>query len=281
MGIKSYSPYTPSRRHMTGSDFSEITKSTPEKSLVVSLKKNAGRNNQGKITVRHRGGGSRRKYRIIDFKRNAKDGIAATVLGIEYDPNRTANIALICYADGEKAYILAPAGLQVGQKVMSGAEAEAKVGNCLPLSEIPVGAQIHNIELLPGKGGQLVRSAGNSAQLMAKEGKYATLRLPSGEMRMVPISCRATIGVVGNGDHNLINIGKAGRKRHMGIRPTVRGSVMNPNDHPHGGGEGKTGIGRPGPCTPWGKPALGLKTRKKNKKSNKLIVRRRDGKAIN
>ena len=280
MGIKTYNPYTPSRRNMTGSDFSEITKTTPEKSLVVSLKKNAGRNNQGKITVRHRGGGSRRKYRIIDFKRNAKDGIAATVLGIEYDPNRTANIALICYADGEKAYILAPAGLQVGQKVMSGAEAEAKVGNCLPLSEIPVGAQIHNIELLPGKGGQLVRSAGNSAQLMAKEGKYATLRLPSGEMRMVPIICRATIGVVGNGDHNLINLGKAGRKRHMGIRPTVRGSVMNPNDHPHGGGEGRAPVGRPSPMTPWGKPAMGLKTRKKKKASNKLIVRRRDGKAI-
>ena len=268
MGIKTYNPYTPSRRNMSGSDFSEITKSTPEKSLVVSLKKNAGRNNQGKITVRHRGGGNR------------KDGIPATVIGIEYDPNRTANIALICYADGEKAYILAPAGLKDGMKVMSGAQAEAKIGNCLPLSEIPVGAQIHNIELYPGKGGQLVRSAGNSAQLMAKEGKYATLRLPSGEMRMVPIVCRATIGVVGNGDHNLINLGKAGRKRHMGIRPTVRGSVMNPNDHPHGGGEGKTGIGRPGPCTPWGKPALGLKTRKKNKQSNKLIVRRRDGKTI-
>ena len=222
---------------------------------------------------------SRRKYRIIDFKRN-KDGIPAKVVAIEYDPNRTANIALICYADGEKAYILAPAGLKDGMKVMSGAQAEAKIGNCLPLSEIPVGAQIHNIELYPGKGGQLVRSAGNSAQLMAKEGKYATLRLPSGEMRMVPIVCRATIGVVGNGDHNLINLGKAGRKRHMGIRPTVRGSVMNPNDHPHGGGEGKTGIGRPGPCTPWGKPALGLKTRKRNKQSNKLIVRRRDGKTI-
>ena len=279
MGIKKYNPYTPSRRHMTSSDFSEITKSTPEKSLVVSLKKNAGRNNQGKITVRHRGGGSRRKYRIIDFKRR-KDDVMANVLSIEYDPNRTANIALICYADGEKAYILAPEGLQVGMKVMNGENAEAKVGNCLPLSLIPVGAQIHNIELYPGKGGQLVRSAGNSAQLMAKEGKYATLRLPSGEMRMVPIICRATIGVVGNGDHALINIGKAGRKRHMGIRPTVRGSVMNPNDHPHGGGEGKTGIGRPGPCTPWGKPALGLKTRKKNKQSNKLIVRRRDGKTI-
>ena len=278
MGIKAYTPYTPSRRHMTGSDFSEITKSVPEKSLVVSLKKNAGRNSQGKITVRHRGGGSRRKYRIIDFKRNSKDGIPATVKAIEYDPNRSANIALICYADGEKAYILAPAGLQVGMKVMSGPQAEAKTGNCLPLSEIPVGAQIHNIELYPGKGGQLVRSAGNTAQLMAKEGKYATLRLPSGEMRMVPIICRATIGVVGNGDHNLINIGKAGRKRHMGIRPTVRGSVMNPNDHPHGGGEGKTGIGRPGPCTPWGKPALGLKTRKHKNRTDKFIVKRRNDK---
>ena len=279
MGIKTYNPYTPSRRQMTGSDFSEITKTTPEKSLLASKSRTAGRNNQGKITVRHRGGGAKRKYRIIDFKRK-KDGIPATVIGIEYDPNRTANIALICYADGEKAYILAPAGLKDGMKVMNGPEAEVKTGNCLPLSAIPVGTQVHNIVLYPGKGGQLVRSAGNSAQLMAKEGKYATLRLPSGEMRMVPIICRASIGVVGNGEHNLINIGKAGRKRHMGIRPTVRGSVMNPNDHPHGGGEGKTGIGRPGPCTPWGKPALGLKTRKKNKSSNKLIVRRRDGKAI-
>ena len=279
MGIRKYSPYTPSRRNMTSLDFAEITKSTPEKSLVVSLKKNSGRNNQGKITVRHRGGGSRRKYRIIDFKRR-KDDVPAIVKSIEYDPNRSANIALICYADGEKSYILAPQGLTNGMKVMSGEHAEAKVGNCLPLSLIPVGAQVHNIELFPGKGGQMVRSAGNAAQLMAKEGKYATLRLPSGEMRMVPIECRATIGVVGNGDHNLVKIGKAGRKRHMGIRPTVRGSVMNPNDHPHGGGEGKTGIGRPGPCTPWGKPALGLKTRKKNKQSNKYIVRRRDGKAL-
>ena len=236
MGIKVYNPYTPSRRHMTGSDFSEITKTTPEKSLLVSLQKNAGRNNQGKITVRHQGGGSRKKYRIIDFKRR-KDGIPATVVGIEYDPNRTANIALICYADGEKAYILAPEGLKVGMKVMNGPEAEVRVGNCLPLSEIAVGTMVHNVELYPGKGGQLVRSAGNGAQLMAKEGKYATLRLPSGEMRMVPIICRATVGVVGNAEHNLINIGKAGRKRHMGIRPTVRGSVMNPNDHPHGGGE--------------------------------------------
>ena len=279
MGIKTYNPYTPSRRNMTGSDFSEITKSTPEKSLTTSLKKNAGRNNQGKITVRHQGGGNRKKYRIIDFKRR-KDGVPATVIGIEYDPNRTANIALICYADGEKAYILAPQGLTDGMKVMNGPEAEIRVGNCLPLENIPVGTQIHNIELLSGKGGQLVRSAGLSAQLMAKEGKYATLRLPSGEMRLVPIGCRATIGVIGNGDHNLINLGKAGSKRHMGIRPTVRGSVMNPNDHPHGGGEGKAPVGRSGPSTPWGKPALGLKTRKKNKQSNKLIVRRKDGRAL-
>ena len=279
MGIKKYGPYTPSRRAMSGYDFAEITKSSPEKSLVESLKKNSGRNNQGKITVRHRGGGSRRLYRIIDFKRNSKDGIPAKVVAIEYDPNRTANIALICYADGEKAYILAPEGLKVGQEVMSGADAEARVGNCLPLEKVPVGAQIHNIELYPGKGGQLVRSAGNAAQLMAKEGKYATLRLPSGEMRMVPIICRATIGVVGNGEHNLINVGKAGRKRNMGWRPTVRGSVMNPNDHPHGGGEGRAPVGRPGPSTPWGKPALGLKTRKGHKQSDKLIIRRRDGKS--
>ena len=279
MGIKSFNPYTPSRRHMTVVDRTELSTAAPEKSLTVSLKKNAGRNAQGKITVRHRGGGSKRKYRIIDFKRN-KDGVPATVKSIEYDPNRTANIALIAYADGQKAYILAPDGLKVGQKVMNGADAEIAVGNCLPLENIPVGTQIHNIELMPGKGGQLVRAAGNSAQLMAKEGKYATLRLPSGEMRMVPIGARATIGVIGNGEHALVNIGKAGRKRNMGIRPTVRGSVMNPNDHPHGGGEGKTSVGRPGPCTPWGKPALGLKTRKKNNKSNKMIVRRRDGKAL-
>ena len=279
MGIKKYNPYTPSRRNMTGSDFSEITKKTPEKSLLAKKDKTAGRNNQGKITVRHHGGGNRQKYRIIDFKR-LKDDVPAKVVGIEYDPNRTANIALICYADGEKAYILAPEGLKNGMKIMNGVNAEVRPGNCLPLSEIPVGTLVHNIELLPGKGGQLVRAAGNSAQLIAKEGKFATLRLPSGEMRMVPIACRASIGVLGNGDHNLINIGKAGRKRHMGIRPTVRGSVMNPNDHPHGGGEGKTGIGRPGPSTPWGKPALGLKTRKKKKQSNKLIVRRRDGRAI-
>ena len=279
MGIKTYNPYTPSRRNMSGYDFEEITASTPEKSLTTSLKKHAGRNAQGKITVRHHGGGSRRKYRIIDFKRN-KDGIPATVKSIEYDPNRTANIALICYADGEKKYILAPVGLKVGQTVMNGAEAEIKVGNCMELKDMPVGTQIHNIEMYPGHGGQLVRAAGVSAQLMAKEGKYAIIRMPSGEMRMVPIVCRASIGQVGNTEHNLVNIGKAGRKRHMGIRPTVRGSVMNPNDHPHGGGEGKAPVGRPGPCTPWGKPALGLKTRKKKKQSNKLIVRRRDGRAI-
>ena len=279
MGIKTYNPYTPSRRNMSGYHFEEITASTPEKSLTTSLKKHAGRNAQGKITVRHHGGGSRRKYRIIDFKRN-KDGIPATVKSIEYDPNRTANIALICYADGEKKYILAPVGLKVGQTVMNGAEAEIKVGNCMELKDMPVGTQIHNIEMYPGHGGQLVRAAGVSAQLMAKEGKYAIIRMPSGEMRMVPIVCRASIGQVGNTEHNLVNIGKAGRKRHMGIRPTVRGSVMNPNDHPHGGGEGKAPVGRPGPCTPWGKPALGYKTRKKNKQSNKMIIRRRDGKAL-
>ncbi len=279
MGIKTYNPYTPSRRAMTGSDFSEITKTEPEKSLLEVRKNNAGRNNRGKITVRHRGGGDKRKYRIVDFKRK-KDGIPATVVGTEYDPNRSANIALICYADGEKAYILAPEGLTDGMTVMNGPEAEVRVGNCLPLKNIPVGTQIHNIEMYPGAGGQLVRSAGNSAQLMAKEGKYATLRLPSGEMRLVPIDCRATVGVVGNGDHNLINIGKAGRKRHMGFRPTVRGSVMNPNDHPHGGGEGKAPIGRPSPMSPWGKPTLGKKTRKKHKASNKMIIRRRDGRAI-
>ena len=277
MGIKTFNPYTPSRRAMTQLDNAEITKSTPEKSLTVSLNKTAGRNNQGKITVRHHGGGSRRKYRIIDFKRNKVD-VPATVKSIEYDPNRTANIALICYADGEKSYIIAPNGLKVGDVLMNGENAEVKVGNCLPLSAIPVGTEIHNVELYPGKGGQLVRAAGNTAQLMAKEGKYATLRPPSGEMRLVPIVCRATIGTVGNVEHGLVNIGKAGRKRNMGIRPTVRGSVMNPNDHPHGGGEGRAPVGRSGPCTPWGKPALGLKTRKKNKKSNKMIIRRRDGK---
>ena len=279
MGIKKYTPYTPSRRQMSGSDFAEITKSAPEKSLTVVLKKNSGRNNQGKITVRHQGGGIRRQYRIIDFKRQ-KDDIEATVKAIEYDPNRTANIALLVYADGTKSYILAPEGLEVGQKLFSGDNAEAKTGNCLPLQNVPIGAMVHNVELYPGAGAQLVRSAGAAAQLMAKEGKYATLRLPSGEMRMVPITCRATMGIVGNGEHNLVNIGKAGRKRHMGIRPTVRGSVMNPNDHPHGGGEGRAPVGRPGPSTPWGKPALGLKTRKKNKSSNKLIIRRKNGRAL-
>ncbi len=279
MGIKTYNPYTPSRRNMTGYDFKEITTNKPEKSLTTSLKKHAGRNAQGKITVRHRGGGSRRKYRIIDFKRN-KDGIPATVKTIEYDPNRTANIALVCYADGEKRYILAPVGLKVGQTIMNGENAEVRIGNCMQLKDMPVGTQIHNIEMHPGHGGQLVRAAGVSAQLMAKEGKYAILRMPSGEMRMVPVVCRASIGQVGNTEHNLVNIGKAGRKRHMGIRPTVRGSVMNPNDHPHGGGEGKAPVGRSGPCTPWGKPALGYKTRKKNKQSNKMIIRRRDGKAL-
>ena len=279
MGIKTYNPYTPSRRNMTGLDFVEITKSTPEKSLLAKKDKTAGRNNQGKITVRHHGGGNRQKYRMIDFKRR-KDDIPAKVAAIEYDPNRTANIALLHYADGEKAYIIAPVGLKVGDELMNGANAEIKIGNCLPLEHIPVGTEIHNIELYPGKGAQFVRSAGNSAQLMAKEGKYATLRLPSGEMRMVPIVCRATIGQVGNIEHGLVNIGKAGRKRHMGVRPTVRGSVMNPNDHPHGGGEGRAPIGRSGPSTPWGKPALGLKTRKKNKQSNKYIVRTRDGKNV-
>ena len=279
MATKNYKPTTPSRRNMVTPSFEEITKKTPEKSLVTVLKKHAGRNNTGRITVRHHGGGNRQKYRMIDFKRR-KDDIPAKVAAIEYDPNRTANIALLQYADGEKAYIIAPVGLKVGDELMNGANAEIKIGNCLPLENIPVGTEIHNIELYPGKGAQFVRSAGNSAQLMAKEGKYATLRLPSGEMRMVPIVCRATIGQVGNIEHGLVNIGKAGRKRHMGVRPTVRGSVMNPNDHPHGGGEGRAPIGRSGPSTPWGKPALGLKTRKKNKQSNKLIVRRRDGRAI-
>ncbi|NLJ89225.1 MAG: 50S ribosomal protein L2 [Epulopiscium sp.] len=274
MGIKKYKPYTPSRRHMTSLSFEEITKTTPEKSLVISLKKNAGRNNQGKITVRHRGGGAKVKYRIIDFKRN-KDGIPARVASIEYDPNRTANIALLQYVDGEKRYILAPKGLKVGDKIMNGETAEIRIGNSLPMKNIPVGTTIHNIEMKPGKGGQLVRSAGAEAQLMAKEGKYATVKLPSGETRLLPIECRATIGQVGNIEHELVTVGKAGRKRHMGFRPTVRGSVMNPNDHPHGGGEGKAPIGRPGPVTPWGKPALGYKTRKKNKESNKYILHRR------
>ena len=274
MAIKTYKPYTHSRRNMTGSDFAEITKKSPEKSLTVRVKNTAGRNSYGKITVRHHGGGHKTIYRIIDFKRN-KDEIAATVVGIEYDPNRSANIALLAYADGEKRYILAPEGLKAGDVVMSGENVEIKIGNCLPLKNIPVGSNIHNIELKPGKGGQMVRAAGNVAQLMAKEGKLVTLRLPSGEMRMVPADCRATIGIVGNGDHELVKIGKAGRTRHMGIRPTVRGSVMNPNDHPHGGGEGRAPIGRPGPMTPWGKPALGYKTRSKKAKSNKYIVRSR------
>ena len=275
MGIKRYKPYTPSRRHMTVSTFDEITKTTPEKSLVVHLKKNSGRNAQGKITVRHKGGGAKIKYRLVDFKRN-KDGIPAKVTAIEYDPNRTANIALIVYADGVKSYIIAPVGLKVGDTVMSGENAEVRVGNALPMRFIPVGANIHNIEMKPGKGAQRVRAAGNVAQLMAKEGKYATVKLPSGEMRLLPIDCKATIGQVGNLDNELVTIGKAGRKRHMGIRPTVRGSVMNPNDHPHGGGEGRAPVGRPSPMTPWGKPAMGYKTRKKHKASNKLIIRRRN-----
>lgn len=277
MGIKTYRPYTPSRRNMTGSDFSEITKKTPERSLLSTVKENAGRNNQGKITVRHQGGGNRQKYRIIDFKRN-KDDIPATVKSIEYDPNRSANIALVCYADGEKRYIIAPNKLKVGDVIVSGPDSDIKVGNALPIANIPVGTIIHNIELKPGKGAQMVRSAGNGAQLMAKEGNYAQVRLPSGEVRMVRINCRATIGEVGNIEHANIQIGKAGRKRHMGWRPTVRGSVMNPNDHPHGGGEGRAPIGRKGPVTPWGKPALGYKTRNKHKDSNKYIVRRRNAK---
>ena len=277
MGIKKYKPTTPGLRGMTVSTFEEITASTPEKSLTYTLKKNAGRNNRGCITVRHQGGGTRRKYRVIDFKRN-KDDIPATVKTIEYDPNRTANIALVCYADGEKRYIIAPNGLKVGDVIYSGAAADIKTGNSLPLANIPVGTIIHNIELYPGKGAQLCRAAGNGAQLMAKEGSYAQVRLPSGEVRKIAMNCRATIGEVGNIDHELISIGKAGRKRHMGIRPTVRGSVMNPNDHPHGGGEGKAPVGRPGPVTPWGKPALGYKTRKKNKASNQYIVKRRNQK---
>ena len=277
MAIKKYNPTTPGLRGMTVSTFEEITCDTPEKSLTVTLKKHAGRNVRGKITVRHRGGGYRPKYRIIDFKRD-KDGVPGTVATIEYDPNRTANIALINYADGEKRYIIAPNKLNVGDVIESGAEADIKVGNALPLANIPVGTIIHNVELKPGKGGQMVRSAGNGAQLMAKEGAFAQVRLPSGEVRKVHIGCRATVGEVGNLDHQNIQIGKAGRKRHMGIRPTVRGSVMNPNDHPHGGGEGKAGIGRVSPVTPWGKPALGYKTRKKKKSSYKYIVKRRNEK---
>lgn len=274
MAVKKFKPVTPSLREMTVATFEEITTDRPEKSLLVSLKKKAGRNAQGKITVRHRGGGAKRKYRIIDFKRD-KDGVPAKVSTIEYDPNRTAYIALITYLDGEKRYIIAPAGLKVGDVLVSGPDADIKAGNALPLLNIPVGTVIHNIELQAGKGGQIVRSAGTSAQLMAKEGKYAILRLPSGEMRYVRIECRATIGTVSNLTNDIINIGKAGRKRHMGWRPTVRGSVMNPNDHPHGGGEGKSPIGRPGPVTPWGKPALGYKTRKNKKYSDRMIIKRR------
>jgi len=275
MGIKKYKPTSPGRRNMSVNTYEEVTKKEPEKSLLAPLKSKAGRNSYGRITVRHQGGGEKRKYRIIDFKRS-KDGVPGKVAGIEYDPNRSANIALIHYLDGEKKYILAPLKLKVGDMIVSGADADIKVGNSLPLQNIPVGTLVHNIELKPGKGGQMVRSAGASAQLMAKEGVYATLRLPSGEMRVVRLECRATIGTVGNLDHQNVRIGKAGRKRHMGIRPTVRGSVMNPNDHPHGGGEGRAPVGRPGPVTPWGKPALGYKTRKKNKPSDKYIVRRRN-----
>jgi large subunit ribosomal protein L2 len=274
MSIRKYKATSPAIRQMTVSTFEDITKKEPEKSLVVSLNRKGGRNAQGKITVRHKGGGAKRKYRIIDFKRD-KDGIPGKVAAIEYDPNRTANIALIHYVDGEKRYILAPYGLKVGDTIESGIDADIKVGNTLPLKNIPVGTTVHNVELKPGKGGQLVRSAGSEAQLMAKEGKYAQLKLPSGEFRLVRIECRATIGQVGNIDHENITIGKAGRSRHMGIRPAVRGSAMNPVDHPHGGGEGRTPIGMPSPLTPWGKPTLGYKTRAKNKKSNQYIVRRR------
>ena len=274
MGIKRYKPTSAARRFMTVSTYEEITTTKPERSLLEDQRHNAGRNAQGKITVRHRGGGNRRKYRIIDFKRN-KDGIEAVVKTIEYDPNRTANIALLCYKDGEKRYILAPLGLNVGDVIVSGKDADIKVGNALPLEFVPVGTMIHNIELQPGKGGQIARSAGMAAQLMAKEGGLATLKLPSGEMRYVSVKCKATIGQVGNLDHEIIRVGKAGKTRHMGIRPTVRGSVMNPCDHPHGGGEGKSPIGRPGPVTPWGKPALGYKTRQKNKRTDKYIVKRR------
>ena len=273
MGIKRYKPTSAARRFMTVSTFEEITCTKPERSLLEDQRHTAGRNANGRITVRHHGGGNKRKYRIIDFKRN-KDGIPATVKTIEYDPNRTANIALLCYADGEKRYMLAPVGLNVGDRVMSGAEADIKVGNALPIEAIPVGTMIHNIELQPGKGGQIARAAGMSAQLMAKEGRFAQVRMPSGEMRLINVKCKATIGMVGNVEHEIISIGKAGKKRHMGIRPTVRGSVMNPCDHPHGGGEGKSPIGRSGPVTPWGKPALGYKTRKKKNTTNKFILKR-------
>jgi large subunit ribosomal protein L2 len=273
MGIKRYKPTSSARRFMTVSTFEEITCTKPERSLLEDQKHNAGRNAQGKITVRHQGGGNKRKYRIIDFKRN-KDGIPAIVKTIEYDPNRTANIALLVYADGEKRYILAPLGLNVGDTIVSGPTADIKPGNALAIENIPVGTMIHNIELQPGKGGQLVRAAGMSAQLMAKEGKYAQVKMPSGEMRLILVTCKATIGQVGNLDHEIIRIGKAGKVRHMGIRPTVRGSVMNPCDHPHGGGEGRAPIGRSGPVTPWGKPALGYKTRKKKSRTNKMILKR-------
>ena len=274
MAVKKYNPTSPGRRFMSVSAFEEITKKTPERSLVEDLRGSGGRNAHGRITVRHRGGGARRKYRIIDFKRN-KDGVPAKVFSIEYDPNRSANIALLHYADGEKRYILAPVGLKVGAQVISGPGVDIQVGNAMPISSIPVGTMIHNIELQPGRGAQLCRSAGNSAQLMAKEGAYAQVRLPSSEVRMIPVEARATIGQVGNTDHENINLGKAGRKRHMGFRPTVRGSAMNPCDHPHGGGEGKSPIGRPGPVTPWGQPALGHKTRKKKNPSDRFIVKRR------
>jgi len=274
VGIRKYKPTTNGRRNMTSSDFAEITTNKPEKSLLQPVKRKGGRNNQGKITVRHHGGGHKRQYRVIDFKRN-KDGIPGRVATIEYDPNRSANIALIHYADGEKRYILAPKGVEVGTQIMSGIEADIKAGNALPLSNIPMGSTIHNIELKPGGGGQLVRSAGTSAQVLGKEGKYVTVRLQSGEVRMILATCRATIGAVGNEQHELINIGKAGRNRWKGNRPTVRGSVMNPNDHPHGGGEGRSPIGRKSPMSPWGKPTLGYKTRKKTNKSDKFIVRRR------
>ena len=274
MAIKTYKSMTNGQRGMSTLVNEEITKTTPEKSLVVTLKKNGGRNNQGRITVRHRGGGAKRKYRLIDFKRD-KDGVFGTVSAIEYDPNRTSNIALITYTDGEKRYIIAPKGIKVGDKIESGVKADIKIGNCLPLENIPEGTMVHNVELKAGKGGQMARSAGSSVQLLGREGKYTLVRLTSGEVRKILSTCKATIGEVGNADHELVSLGKAGRKRHMGIRPTVRGSVMNPNDHPHGGGEGRAPIGRKGPVTPWGKPALGYKTRKNKKNSDKLIVRRR------
>lgn len=277
MAIKTYKPTTPGRRGMTVIDYSGLSKVAPEKSLLETVKKHSGRNSYGRITVRHKGGGNRRKYRIIDFKRN-KLGMDAEVMTLEYDPNRTAFIALVKYEDGEKRYIIAPEGLKVGDKIRAGSDADIKPGNALPMVNIPVGTVIHNVELHPGKGAQLVRSAGNMAQLMAKENGYAMLRLPSGELRNVPENCMATIGVVSNADHANVNIGKAGRTRHMGVRPTVRGSVMNPNDHPHGGGEGKSPVGRPGPVTPWGKPAMGYKTRKTKNSTNKFIVKRRNGK---